>query len=34
MLHIKFQGHRSFGSGGDDFLRLSTYIGMAIILVM
>ena len=34
MLHTKFQGHRSFGSGKKDFLRFLSYIGMAAILVM
>ena len=34
MLHTKFQGHRSFGSGEDDFLRFLPYMGMAAILVM
>ena len=34
MLHNKFQGHRPFGSGEEDFLRFLPYIGMAAILVM
>ena len=34
MLHAKFQDHRSSGSGGEDFLRLLPYMGMAAILVM
>ena len=34
MLHNKFQGHRPFGSGEEDFLRFSLYMGMAAILVM
>ena len=29
MLHIKFQGHQSTGSGDEDFLRLLPYMGMA-----
>ena len=33
MLHTKFQGHRSIGSG-EDFLRFLAYMGMAAILVM
>ena len=33
MLHTKFQGHRPFGSGGEDFLRILPYMGMAAILV-
>ena len=28
MLHTKFQGHRSIGSGEEDFLRFLPYIGM------
>ena len=28
MLHIKFQGHRPFGSGEEDFLRFLPYMGM------
>ena len=27
MLHIKFQGHRSIGSGEEDFLRFFTIYG-------
>ena len=34
MLHAKFQDHRSFGSGGEDFLRFLPYLGMAAILAM
>ena len=34
MLHTKFQGHRPFGSGEEDFLRFLLYMGMAAILVM
>ena len=34
MLHTKFQGHRQFGSGEEDFLRFLSYMGMAAILVM
>ena len=34
MLHTKFQGHRSIGSGEEDFLRFSPYMGMAAMLVM
>ena len=34
MLHIKFQGHWSFGSGEENFLKFLTYMGMAAILVM
>ena len=33
MLHIKFQGHRSVGSGGENFYMFLTYMGMAVILV-
>ena len=33
MLHTKFQGHQSIGSG-EDFLRFLPYMGMAAILVM
>ena len=29
MLHIKFQGHGSIGSGEEDFLRFLPYMGMA-----
>ena len=28
MLHTKFQGHRSIGSGEEDFLRFLPYMGM------
>ena len=34
MLHTKFQGHPSIGSGEEDFLRFLTYMGMAPMLVM
>ena len=35
MLHIKFQGHRSIGSGQDDFKVLFLlYMGMAAMLIM
>ena len=34
MLHAKFKGLRTSGSGGKDFLRFLTYMGMAVILVM
>ena len=34
MLHTKFQGHRPFGSGEEDFLQFLPYMGMAAILVM
>ena len=34
MLHTMFQGHRSIGSGEEDFLRFSPYMGMAAMLVM
>ena len=33
MLHTKFQGHWSIGSGGEDFLRFLPYMGMAAMLV-
>ena len=33
MLHTKFQGHWSIGSG-EDFLRFLPYMGMAAMLVM
>ena len=33
MLQTKFQGHGSFGSGEEDFLRFLPYMGMAAILV-
>ena len=31
MLHAKFQDHRTFGSGEEDFLRFLPYMGMALI---
>ena len=34
MLHTKFQGHGSIGSGEEDFLRFLPYRGMAAMLVM
>ena len=34
MLHTKYQGHRSIGSGEEDFLRFLPYMGMAAMLVM
>ena len=34
MLHTKFQGHRTFGSWKEDFLRFLPYMGMVAILVM
>ena len=34
MLHTKFQGHGSIGSGEEDFLRFLPYMGMAAMLVM
>ena len=34
MLHTKFQGHRPFGSGEEDFSSFLPYMGMAAILVM
>ena len=34
MLHTKFQGHWSIGSGEEDFLRFLQYMGMAAMLVM
>ena len=33
MLHAKFQDHRTFGSGEEDFQRFSPYMGMSAILV-
>ena len=33
MLHVKFQDHRTSGSG-EDFQRILSYMGMAAILVM
>ena len=32
MLHYKFQGHQSSGSGEEDFLRFLPYMGMAAML--
>ena len=34
MLHTKFQGYWSIGSGEEDFLRFLPYMGMAAMLVM
>ena len=34
MLHTKFQGHGSIGSGEEDFLRFLPYMGMVAMLVM
>ena len=34
MLHTKFQGHWSIGSGEEDFLRFLPYMGMVAMLVM
>ena len=34
MLHTKFQGDLSIGSGEEDFLRFLPYMGMAAMLVM
>ena len=34
MLHTKFQGHGSIGSGEEDFLRFLPYMGMIAMLVM
>ena len=34
MLHTKFQGHQSIGSGEEDFLRFLPYMGMVAMLVM
>ena len=34
MLHTKFQGHESIGSGVEDFLRFLPYMGMVAMLVM
>ena len=34
MLHDKFQDHRTFGSGGGDFLSFLPYMGMVAILDM
>ena len=33
MLHIKFQDHRTSGSGEEDFLRFLPYMGMAILVM-
>ena len=33
MVHTKFQGHRPFGSGEEDFLRILLYKGMFAILI-
>ena len=34
MLHAKFQGHQSIGSGEEDFLRFLPYMGVVAMLVM
>ena len=34
MLHTKFQGRESIGSGEEDFLKFLPYMGMAAMLVM
>ena len=34
MPHTKFQGHRLFGSGDEDFLRFLPYMDMAAVLVL
>ena len=34
MIHAKFQGHRTSGSGEEDFVRFLPYMAMAAILVM
>ena len=34
MLYARFQDHRTFGSGEEDFLKVFTYMGMEAILVM
>ena len=34
MLYAKFQDHRTFGSGEEEFLRFLPYMGMEAILVM
>ena len=34
MIHVKFQDHRTSGSGGENFKRFLPYMGMAAILVM
>ena len=33
MLHTKFQGHRSVGSGEEDFQRFLPYMGMVATLI-
>ena len=33
MLHVKFQNHRTSGSGEEDFLKFLPYMGMVTILV-
>ena len=34
MPHAKFQGHRTYGSGEEDFFYFLPYMGMAANLVM
>ena len=34
MLHVKFQGHMTFGSGEEYFQRFLLHMGVAAILVM
>ena len=34
MLHAKFQDHRTYGSGEEDFKRFLPYTGIAAVLVM
>ena len=34
MLHVKFQDHRTSGSGEEDFERILPYMGIVAILVM
>ena len=34
MLHTKFQGHRSVGSGVEDIVRFLPHMGVAAIMVM
>ena len=34
MLHTKFQGNQASGSGEEDFLRFSPYMGIVAILAM
>ena len=34
MLHVKFQDHRTSGSGEEDFLKFLPYMGVVAILVM